>query len=275
MRRVLGFALFATLVGATPLTARAATLPFTATLTVTFGTLPPIVLSASGTAISNGGGAMFTLPSGLFSTIVTFTPPSATILEPSKVRVYLSSNGGGVFNPSFSPPVAHSPTVALLGLNLTLPASPPGTGVGGPMMLYGKATIYALGLPTPLLKLGFSVGGTTATQMATNAGVVATILPTLWSTGYGVAIWSTMGGFPTPSGFFVITGSDARTPGGAGMITLVTPVVALVSLGGSPSNVGIPITLSVNFIPEPGTALLVGAGIAGLALAGRRRRRRA
>ena len=248
--------------------ASAATLPFTATLTVGFGTLPPIVLTASGIGVSNGGGMMFTVPSGLFATTRTFTGLNSTILQPSQVTVKLYSNLQGVFNPSFAPAIAHTPTVGLLGKNLTLPAAPPGTGVGGAMPLVGNATVWALGFP--LIMLPFTVGAGTTTVMAANGAIYATVFPTFWSTGYGFGIYTP--GSMTVS-YFVITGSDTRTPGGAGRITLVTPIVANVSVGGTPSDTGIRIMLSVNFIPEPGTGLLVGAGIVGLALAGRRRRR--
>ena len=65
-----------------------------------------------------------------------------------------------------------------------------------------------------------------------------------------------------------ITGSDARTPGGVGVVTLVSPVKVITSVAG---NVPVVVTLRVNFVPEPGTVLLLGGGIVALAIAGRRR----
>jgi hypothetical protein len=64
------------------------------------------------------------------------------------------------------------------------------------------------------------------------------------------------------------TGMNALTPGGAGTLTLVSPGKVYVSTGNKIPLVG---TLTLQYAPEPGTALLTGAGALGLALLARRR----
>ena len=262
MRSFKRWALGLCLIGAAA-PASGATLPFTATLTIALGDLPPINMTASGTAFSAGAGGSFTLPSGLFATSVYIPPTSITAITIHHVTVQLLGNGPGSFNPSFAPPLGNPSRVALLGNNLVFPPSPPGTGVGGGMPLLGSAFVNIFGLFT--MTLPFSVGAGTSTQMATQGGIVITVVQTFWSTGFGLGLPAN-----TPYDFFLLTGSDSRTPGGAGPVTLVTPVVAVTNAG---RNFGIGATLTVNFIPEPGTALALAAGVVGLGVAGRRRQR--
>ncbi len=67
-----------------------------------------------------------------------------------------------------------------------------------------------------------------------------------------------------------MTGSDARTAGGQGQVTLVAPGGLMSTLGG-PFPLFVSMTL--NFVPEPGGLLLMGSGIATLVLLGSRRMR--
>lgn len=71
-----------------------------------------------------------------------------------------------------------------------------------------------------------------------------------------------------------MAGGDERTESQGGLLTLVTPIY----LSGGLTNGGLggTATLNMNFglvhAPEPGTALLLGAGVLGLTVAGRRKR---
>jgi hypothetical protein len=65
-----------------------------------------------------------------------------------------------------------------------------------------------------------------------------------------------------------LMGSNALTAGGQGTLVLVTPIKVLTNLGSPLAAFGI---LTLTYVPEPGTLLLLGLGIAGLALGGRRR----
>jgi uncharacterized membrane protein len=58
------------------------------------------------------------------------------------------------------------------------------------------------------------------------------------------------------------------------VVQLVTPIHIATSLSPGVERVGFIAQLTLVFVPEPGTALLLGAGIAVLALQSRGRRRR-
>ena len=73
------------------------------------------------------------------------------------------------------------------------------------------------------------------------------------------------------NGTAMYTGTDSRTPGGLGQLTLVSPTKVRSNLTGGLLLFVVLGTLTLNFVPEPGTLLLLGSGVAGLAMLGRRR----
>lgn len=76
----------------------------------------------------------------------------------------------------------------------------------------------------------------------------------------------------TNPGTISYEGTDSRTPGGRGQVTLVSPTKVTVFESGPPFIVlG---TLTLSFVPEPGTLSLLGAGVAVLGALGRRRLRK-
>jgi hypothetical protein len=75
------------------------------------------------------------------------------------------------------------------------------------------------------------------------------------------------------TGTVTFTGSDSRTPGGLGQITLVSPTRIQVRIGETIHSLVVVAELALNFVPEPSTLVLLGAGSAALAALGGRRLR--
>ena len=140
-------------------------------------------------------------------------------------------------------------------------------GAAGQGPLAGTAIVNVLqfaGLPVPLSVVGVSGASATAALGA----IAITVTGNGWTTGVAVLTGITTG---TPNGgnTNTVSMSGARnTVGDVGQVVLVTPAKAITSVAGT-----LPLfaTITLNFVPEPGTLLLVGSGVAGLALIGRRR----
>jgi len=232
-------------------------LPYQGTLELAVGTLPPLVVSGSGdggstpTAVEVGPGANLT-------TIVVFPITNLTA-------------GGLVTYPAF--PIVDLALTGPAGLTVASFAAgaAPNGGFGGDAGLAGNAKIGLFG-PPPFAFLtvplgAFGVEG--ATEMASSPlGVAITAIGGGWTTG-SVQVIGTAG--PLNGQLLAqATGTDTRTPGGLGTIVLVTPTLAKTNVAGS-QNLPLIGTLTLNFVPEPGTLMLLGWGIAGLALLGRRK----
>jgi hypothetical protein len=155
------------------------------------------------------------------------------------------------------------------------------TKFGGTLRLVGawKARYYTARPATspsfelPLSAIGGSSAGTAKAQRTYPGGTVVThtVWGFPWTTGRVVASApepSGFGDYSFPYTYQSATGSDQRTPQGAGNIKLVTPFVVRHRESGSSlgfyHQAGVAV-LSLHFVPEPSTGLQLLAGLAALA----------
>ena len=245
MRAVLVLALFSMLVAAP---ARAAMLPVQLTLEVVFDT-HPIALSGAGLATvnSSGGGVHLT-------------------------RVEL---GAGVISGATLVSIADPATPAITGLQLDV------TNAAGTIaQTVGGSLTGALGLPGILKFCVFGSGGCNGALgnisvplTPVGQGGSATVMGPANVSVYG-APWTTGTasiGAITMMGFAhgPASGTSSTAQAG-GTIQLVTP-----SYIRSNADQGLPLPvfvfLTLQFVPEPGTALLLAGGIVALGTMGRRK----
>jgi len=206
----------------------------TATMTVLFAAQPPVTNPAPGAMGSSGPG------------LVTLT-------------------GGTAFNTVFSIPVTGTnPLVTNVVVSITnaSPGAFSGIPVSGVMPFFGSAVVFglsgALAIPIPTLILG-----TTTTIVAGSGSLPITIRAQGWTTG--AAVVTGIPSFTVSGTVFqssTVSGTNNLTPGGVGTISLVTPIAIDNPVSGRTPVWGV---LTLTFVPEPGTALLLGGGIAGLA----------
>ncbi len=246
-------------------TASAATLPFSGFFSLGLGTLPGIIDFGGGFASVNGslgGGHLnsLNLAGGTFGPITVSLPVTASATVQS-VRFTGIKNQAGAF--------------------ASLSGGPPG---GGPMGLAGLAkiclvfdlTCQFVNVPvpfTPMAGVGFGVGGT---QLVAGA-VSLTLKHAPWTSGQPVlnihVPASTVTTPMLPGGFAHDAASlTSNTAANSGTVQLVTASRVYTSLTGAFPELPVFGIIQLHFVPEPGTLLLLGSGVAGLAILGRSRR---
>ena len=243
MRKLFGFVAAAALVVGVAAPAKAAPVQVSGNINIVIGTLPGLSLPIPLTTVDVTGGTL-TIPAGIASTTGLFVPVTGFPLNLITGIVVTASNGAG----SFSAPSAAGGTVGL--------ASTPGGGFGGAMPINGVVQVKgALAINVPISNVG--AGG------SVNAGGII-VAGAPWTTG--VALVTTDG---APMAMFAQGGGMSGVLGAASStVALVTP--AHVNAAGL-ARLPVFAVASLHFIPEPGTALLLGAGIAGLVALGRKR----
>jgi hypothetical protein len=186
-----------------------------------------------------------------------------------------SLDAGGVFNGTVTviPQTTAAPPVTALQLVITKNAGATFTGatpaqVGGDLAVDATFNVYGMGgFPSggpPLLSIPLALG-TPSTTTKIAGGVAITAISSSWTVGT-----ASVTGVQTGLGYGTLTamGSNGLTPGGQGTLVLVAPVKIIDGLVGYTGAFGV---LTLTYVPEPGTLLLLGLGVAALAAAGHRR----
>jgi hypothetical protein len=240
------------------LAAPASAAPFqtNATLAVALGSLGGPALTGSGIGDSSGQFDAASIPAGLISLATTAIVP----INPPAIGLSLIT----------------VPTPAANAAGSFVPGGGGGGGLGGAMGNSAVANLFFTnGNPAGSVALNPLGGGGTA--MAMVAALPVTVVGAVW-TDLGVNATTptkTIMIMEAPTAIpstVTATAFDNRTAGGLGTVQLVAPVIAKI-FGGNLGNLPVVGVLTLQFVPEPGTLLLVGSGIDGLVAYGRKRAR--
>ena len=242
----------ALLVGAA--STQASVLPATGVIGLQIATLSPILVPPASPPVpilvngSNGGGHLnsFAISAGQFSTVGLVVP----ITDPAVVNtiggiVGTAINASGGFAGGSAGPLGGIMPIAGFAK----------------VCLFGPCSAAVQNLAVPLTPVG--QGGIAFV----NAAVKITVVGSPWTIGTVPVGTVTQMGFVHGPG--TLTSSTAQP---SGVVTLVSPLFVSTSLATSFPVVPAFAFFQLHFVPEPGTMLLLGSGIAGLVLIGRSRK---
>lgn len=269
-RSTLRFVVAALLAAAVaPVPAGAGTLPWEGSLRIELGAFPPIEIEGGGVATVNGSGGTghldtLAVSGGITgSAVVPITDPAATGQGVLSLQGTAIELGAGTLSPlSGGGPLAQD-TLPVRGNVLVC------------VFVSGCQTAVTVPLTVGATR-GVGLGGGLVTVSGfAQSGLRISLQGNPWTVGTATLQLTTPDGDQVTSqrpGF--VHGPASATSSTAelsGVVQLVTPILVETSLSGFEdlSAFGV---YTIRFVPEPTTLLLMGAGVAGLAFVGRRRR---
>jgi len=247
-----------------------------ATLTVEYGTTDPVHLDSVGLATVNpvvGGDQLVSLQIGPIyfgdSDSVPFTDPVVSALVKSYDLRDVSGQGG------FLADLSHATTSPSKLIQNTLPIA----GIARICLLFAgcpSSTTVEVDLSQNGTR-GVGIGGTITA--GTSSGFRVSFHHAPWQLAPATLLQSTMNGVITAMATGYVRGPLSNTSTAAktgGTIQLISPSQVFTEgvPGGYSDTQALFTRLTLSFVPEPELSMLLGAGVAGLALLGRRRMRR-
>jgi hypothetical protein len=246
-------------------TSKAATLPFSGTLSLEFANFATFATIGSGTGTSVGPGGAASIPANSFVINSSAIPQNSEfVVKGTAVCAPSIAIGTTLTVPSASaacPNSAENDVLSFTGTTAT-------GGLNGSNYFTNSAFAARGEIPIGVIGVGGASTGTAYTDPVLGPIVTFTITGNPWTTAMVTSTGMSAGTTVT----LTATGFDHRDASGQGTLQLVTPaLLTLKDPQGNEASDPIISVMTLNFVPEPGTLLLLASGILGLGMLGRRR----